>query len=293
MISSSWTLLKEAVLSFMNDEALSRGAAIAFFAVTSLGPILLIVVAIAGLIFGHDTAREAITGQIHSLMGQQSAELLQGAMDRAGEQSSGVWGTVLGVGTLIVTASGVFGEMQSALNKIWHAEPKGSTVSRLVRARAASLGLVATLGFLLIISLVISAVLTSFGDFLNTVLPFGKMIVAVLNTLISFGLLALLFGAIYKILPDRHLLWSDVVVGALITSLLFTIGKSLIGLYLGSSAVGSTYGAAGALIIVMLWTYYSSQIFLLGSELTKVYAERHGSRAGTHSRQEPQVPEPA
>jgi hypothetical protein len=138
MISSSWTLLKEAVLSFMDDEALSRGAAIAFFAVTSLGPILLIVVAIAGLIFGHDTAREAITGQIHSLMGQQSAELLQEAMDRAGEQSSGVWGTVLGVGTLIVTASGVFGEMQSALNKIWRADPKGSTVSRLVRARRES-----------------------------------------------------------------------------------------------------------------------------------------------------------
>jgi membrane protein len=282
MIKSGWALLKDAVLSFMEDEALSRGAAIAFFAVTSLGPLMLIVVAIAGLIFGHDAARAALTGQLHSLMGQQSAAMLQGVMDKAGQQSSGIWGTILGVGTLIVTASGVFGEMQSALNKIWHAEPKGSTVSRLVKARAASLGLVATLGFLLIVSLAVSAALTAFGDFLNALLPFGKVIVSVLNVVISFALLALLFGAIYKILPDRPLVWSDVVVGAVTTSLLFTIGKSLIGLYLGSSAVASSYGAAGALLLVMLWTYYSSQIFLLGSEFTKVYAEHHGSRVGTH-----------
>jgi membrane protein len=205
-------------------------------------------------------------------------------MDKAGEQSGGIWGTVLGVGTLFVTASGVFGEMQSALNTIWHAEPKGSTVSRLVRARAASLGLVASLGFLLIVSLVISALLTAFGGILNTVLPFGKVLLSVLNTGVSFALLALLFGAIYKILPDTHLLWSDVVVGALITSLLFTVGKSIIGLYLGSSAVASSYGAAGGLVLVMLWTYYSSQIFLLGAEFTKVYAQRQGSRSGNSPR---------
>jgi len=168
--------------------------------------------------------------------------------------------------------------MQSALNAIWKAEPKGTTVSRLIRARAASLGLVAALGFLLIVSLVVSAALTAFGNHLNSILPFGKLILTVLNVVVSLALISVLFAAIYKILPDRHLLWRDVVVGAVVTAVLFTLGKSLIGWYIGSSAVASSYGAAGALIILLLWVYYSVQIFLLGAEFTKVYANRHGSK---------------
>jgi membrane protein len=278
LIKSTWDVLKETVLSFIEDEALTRGAAMAFYAVTSLGPILLIVVAIAGLFFGQDAARNALTDEFQSLMGQQSAEMLQTVIKNAGQKSSGIIATIVGVVTLLITASGVFGEMQSALNTIWKAKPKGTTVSRLIRARAASLGLVGTLGFLLLISLVISAGLSALGDRLDAVLPFGKLILSALNFVISFGLIALLFAAIYKILPDKKLQWRDVIVGAMATSFLFTVGKSLIGWYLGSSAVASSYGAAGALIIVLLWTFYSSQIFLLGGEFTKVYAHHHGSQ---------------
>ncbi len=278
MINDIWILLKETILSFIEDNALSRGASMAFYAVTSLAPILLIIVAIAGLVFGEDAARNALSGQFQALMGQQSAELLQSAIQNAGKKSSGIFATLVGIVTLIVTASGVFGEMQSALNTIWKVNPQGTTVSRLIRARAASLGLVGALGFLLLVSLVASAGISALGDYVNEMLPFGTLILSVLNTVISFILIAVLFAAIYKILPDRKLEWGDVIIGALATSFLFTIGKSLIGWYLGTSAVASTYGAAGALIIILLWIYYSSQIFLLGAEFTQVYARHHGSR---------------
>ena len=276
-VEKAWVLLKETAVAFIDDNALSRGASMAFYAVTSLAPILLIIIAIAGLVFGEEAARNALAGQFQALMGQQSAELLQSAVQNAGKKSSGVLATIIGMVTLIATASGVFGEMQSALNTIWKVEPQGTTVSRLLRARAASLGLVAALGFLLLVSLVVSAAISALGDYVNTVLPFGKLILSILNTVISFTLIAVLFAAIYKILPDKRLEWGDVIIGAIATSLLFTIGKSLIGWYLGTSAVASTYGAAGALIIVLLWIYYSSQIFLLGAEFTRVYASHHGS----------------
>jgi len=277
MLKEVWTLLRETVTSFIDDNALSRGASMTFYAVTSLAPILLIVVAIAGLVFGEDAARNALAGQFEALIGKEGAALLQGAIENAGRKSSGILATIIGVVTLLVTASGVFGEMQSALNTIWKVTPQGTTVSRLIRARIASLGLVAALGFMLLVSLVVSATLAALGDYVNSYLPFGKIILFILSGIVSFALISILFAAIYKILPDKNLEWRDVIVGAIATSLLFTIGKSLIGLYLGSSAVASTYGAAAALMVVLLWTYYSSQIFLLGAEFTKVYANRHGS----------------
>ena len=235
-------------------------------------------IAIAGLVFGREAAQGAIIGQLSALMGQQTAEVLQGAVASASNKSSGIIATIIGAITLIVTASGVFGEMQTSLNAIWKAKPKGTTVSRLIRARAASLGLVAALGFMLIVSLVVSTGLTAFGNYLNSILPFGTVILSVLNSIVSMALLSLLFAAIYKVLPDRTLQWRDVIVGAVVTSILFTIGKSLIGWYIGSSAVASSFGAAGALIVLLLWVYYSAQIFLLGAEFTKVYANRHGSK---------------
>jgi len=280
MFSESWKMFKDTIFSFIDDEALSRGAAIAFYTVTSIAPVLLIVVAIAGLAFGRDAAQNAITEQLSGLMGQQTAEVIQSAVVSAAGKSSGILATIIGIVTLTATASGMFGEMQSALNAIWKAEPKGTTVSRLIRARAASLGLVAALGFLLIVSLVVSAALTMFGNHINSILPFGKLILTVLNVVVSLALISVLFAAIYKVLPDRHLEWRDVVVGAVVTAVLFSVGKSLIGWYIGSSAVASSYGAAGALIILLLWVYYSVQIFLLGAEFTKVYASRHGSKQG-------------
>ena len=280
IFAETWKVLRDTVSSFIDDEALSRGAAIAFYAGTSIAPVLLIVIAIAGLAFGHDAAQNAITMQLSGLMGQQTAEVLQTAVASASKKSSGIVATILGIVTLVATASGVFGEMQSALNAIWKAKPVGTTVSRLVQARAASLGLVAALGFLLIVSLVVSAALTAFSNYLDAVLPFGKLLLEGLNFLISLVLLSVLFAAIYKILPDRRLEWHDVAVGAVVTAVLFIIGKSLIGWYVGSSAVASSYGAAGALIVFLLWVYYSAQIFLLGAEFTKVYASRHGSKTG-------------
>jgi membrane protein len=278
MFSAVWKMLKDTVLGFINDEALSRGAAISFYTVTSIAPVLLIVIAIAGLAFGRDAAQNAITEQLSGLMGQQTAEVLQTAVASAASKSSGVVATIIGIITLMVTASGVFGEMQTALNVIWKAKPEGTTVSRLIRARAASLGLVAALGFLLMVSLVVSTVLTAFGNYLDSILPFGKVILTVLNVVVSLVLISFLFAAIYKVLPDRHLEWGDVVVGAIVTGVLFTIGKSLISWYIGSSAVASSFGAAGALIVLLLWVYYSAQIFLLGAEFTKVYANTHGSK---------------
>jgi len=280
MFSAAWKMLKDTVLAFINDEALSRGAAIAFYTVTSIAPVLLIVVAIAGLAFGRDAAQNAITEQLSGLMGRQTAEVLQTAVASAASKSSGVVATIIGIITLMVTASGVFGEMQTALNVIWKAKPEGTTVSRLIRARAASLGLVAALGFLLMVSLVVSTLLTAFGNYLNSILPFGQVILTGLNVVVSLVLISFLFAAIYKVLPDRDLEWGDVVVGAIVTGVLFTVGKSLISWYIGSSAVASSFGAAGALIVLLLWVYYSAQIFLLGAEFTKVYANSHGSKQG-------------
>jgi membrane protein len=277
MISAAWKLLVDTTLSFIDDEALSRGGAIAFYAITSLAPVLLIVIAIAGMVFGRDAAQDAISGQFSALMGKQAADVLQSVIASASTKSSSIVATIVGIAMLMATASGVFGEMQAALNTIWKTRSRETTLSRLIRARVTSLGLVAALGFLLVVSLVVSAGLTAFANYLDR-LPVGAMILSGVNFAVSWLLFALLFGAIYKVLPDRTLQWKDVIVGALMTSLLFNIGKALIGWYIGSSAVASSYGAAGGLIVLLLWVYYSAQIFLFGAEFTKIYANTHGSK---------------
>jgi membrane protein len=274
----TWEMAKAAVLSFIDDEALSRGAAIAFYIITSIAPVLLIVIAIAGLVFGDDAAQNSINTELGGLMGSQTAEFLQAAVAGAAKKSSGVLATIIGITTFIATASGVFGEMQAALNSIWKTKAHSTTMTRLIRARIVSLALVTTLGLLLIVSLTVSAGLTVFSNYLDTVFPNGKLILPLLNFVVSLILLAVLFAAVYKVLPDRHLQWRDVIIGAVVTSVLFTIGKSLIGWYIGSSAVASTYGAAGGFIVLLLWVYYSVQTFLLGAEFTKVYANRNGSK---------------
>lgn len=278
MLKRIWKLGWTTIVGFIDDGALSRGASIAFFTVTALAPVLLIVIAVAGLVFGRDAASNAIVDQLSGLMGRQSAELLQTAIAGAANKSTGVLASLVGIGTLIFTASGVFGEMQRSLNAIWKAEPTGATVSRLIRARAASLGLVVAIGFVMTVSLAISAALTALGDIINAYVPFGEQIMALVNAAISIALIAVLFAAIYKVLPDKRVAWRDVVVGAVVTSVLFNVGKSLIGWYIGSSAIASSYGAAGALIVVLLWIYYSALIFLLGAEFTKAYAATRGNR---------------
>jgi membrane protein len=270
-------IAQASVQGFIEDEALTRGGSIAFYTVTSIAPVLLIIVAIAGLVFGREAAMGAIVEQFGDLMGHDSAKLLQTAIVTAAKPSHSIIASIVGVVTLLITASGVFGEMQSALNVIWKAKPKTGPISHLVRARAASLGLVATLGFLLMISLVVSTALNALANYLDAILPFAHAFLLILNFIISYALLAVLFAAIYKVLPDRDLEWGDVIVGAMLTTLLLMIGKFLISFYLGSSGTASSYGAAGSLIIVLLWVYYSAQLFLLGAEFTKAYAGYHPS----------------
>ncbi|RWE07255.1 MAG: YihY/virulence factor BrkB family protein [Mesorhizobium sp.] len=271
-------LLTQSVAGYLDDNALSHGAAMAFYAATSLAPVLLIVVAIAGIVIGNDAAQLALSAEFAGVMGPQSADLLKATIETASHRGSSTLATVIGLIALLVTASGVFGEMQQSLNQIWKVKPNGVSLSRLVRARAASLGLVAALGFMLLVSLAASTAISALGEYINQRLPFGELIVSAINTAVSFVLIALLFAAIYKVLPDRRLKWRDVGVGSVVTALLFTVGKSLIGWYIGTSAIATSYGAAGALMVVLVWVYYSAQVFLFGAEITRAYSVRSGSR---------------
>jgi membrane protein len=196
----------------------------------------------------------------------------------ANNRESGILATVIGIATLLLTASGTFAEIQTSLNAIWKAAPSAN-LSDLFRARLLSLGLVVTLGFLMLVSLVVSAALAALGSYLDYLVPGGQILVAIAHFVLSLSLISALFAAIYKILPDKPISWRDVGVGAVATALLFVLGKSLIGFYIGSSGVASSYGAAGALLIILLWVYYSAQVFLLGAEFTKAYATAHGSHA--------------
>ena len=278
MLGTIWTMLKDTVSAYIDDECLSRGAAIAYFTVFSIAPLVVICVAMAGLVFGDEAASGAVSAQLSGLMGDQGAEAVEAMVESAGNKSSGIIATFVGIGTLLLTATGVLGELQSTLNKIWKTEePAG--VTGLLKARAVSLGLVAALGFLLLVSLVISAVISALGNYLSRVVPGAELLLQVVNFVVSFALVSALFAAVYKILPAKPIAWKDVLVGAVATAFLFTVGKTLIGLYIGSSSVATSYGAAGALVIVLLWVYYSSQIFLLGAEFTKVWATHRGSVA--------------
>lgn len=278
MIAGEWVLIKDTVSGFIEHENFTRGAAIAYYTIFSIAPLLIIVIAIASFVFGHDAAEGAIVGQLSGLVGTQSGEIVQSMIQSANRGMTGIFATIIGVGTLLLTATGVLTEIQSALNAIWKAAPSMGLLE-LVRARLLSLGLIVTLGFLMLVSLVVSAGVTAFGSYLSDLFPGAQLLVSLLNWTISFLLISLLFAATYKILPDKPIVWRDVGVGSAVTAILFTIGKSVISLYVGSTGVASSYGAAGALLIMLLWVYYSAQIFLLGAEYTRSYAERHGSHA--------------
>lgn len=277
LVGSSWTVLRTAISGFVDDNALSHSAATAFYAATSLAPVLLIVIAVAAFVVGGDAAEVAVSAQLSGLLGPQGAGLLKSILQGAQDTSSGVLAAGIALVTLLASASGVFGEMQTTLNQIWKVDPEPTSFSKLVRARAASLGLVAALGFLLLVSLVASAAISGLSEVINRYLPFGTFLVSAINTIISVALVAVLFAAIYKVLPDRSLTWRDVRFGAIVTAVLFTIGKSLIGWYLGTSAVSSSYGAAGSLIVLLLWVFYSSAIFFFGAEITRAFTTTWGT----------------
>jgi len=281
LLAHIWKLLKEGVAAFIGDEVQSRGAAIAFYAMAAFAPVLYIAAAIAGLVFGREAASNALSHRIGHLIGHDGEKILYTAIHNSqSESSSGFWANVIGVVALIVTASGVFSEMQSALNAIWKASPEGTPLWRLVRIRLVSVGLVLALGFLLLVSLAVTAAVEAMGERIRNYFLFSGAMVWSLNIAISFVLMSLLFAAIFKILPDKDLEWRDVIAGAVGTSALFIAGEYLIGAYLGSSTVGAAYGPAAGILVLLMWIYYTTQIFLLGAEFTKVYSQHHGSQAG-------------
>jgi membrane protein len=274
-----WKLLSATFTKWTEDHAQRLGAALAFYTVFSLAPILLIVIAMAGLVFGQEAAEGQIIGQIQDLVGDESAKAIQGMLAYARRPSTSLIATGVALVTLLFGATSVFAQVQDALNVIWGVETKsGRGIIQIIKDRFISFVAVLGSGFLLLVSLVLSAALAAVGHTVESLLPAPELILQAINFLLSFVVITLLFAMIYKLIPDVLNNWQDVWVGAGMTSLLFTIGKSVIGLYLGKSEVGLAYGAAGSLIVVLLWVYYASQIFLFGAEFTAVYAAFRGSQ---------------
>nr|WP_255435142.1 YihY/virulence factor BrkB family protein [Rhodoferax sp. BLA1] len=273
-------MLTQTAQSWLADYALSMGAALAYYTLFSLAPLLLIVISVAGLVFGEDAARGEIAHQLSSLMGDAGAKAVQDLLASVDKPLEGSLATVLGLLMLFVGATSVFGELQDALDRIWRvaAQQPSSGWLALVRARLLSFGMILAIGFLLMVSLVTSAVLGVMGNWLQPVFGGWLVLAAVVNALGSFLLVAAMFALIYKVMPRARVQWRDVWTGALFTATLFTFGKFLIGLYIGRSGVISGFGAAGSLVVVLLWVYYSAQIFLIGAEFTWVYANAYGSR---------------
>lgn len=274
-----WALLKATVEGFIDDDAWSRGASIAYYTLFSLAPVLLVVIAVAGAVFGLEAAQGAIVAQLSGLMGRKTAEALQAMIESASRPREGLWASLVGLAVIMVAATGVFGEVQSALNAIWKAKPRSSTLSRLLRARLVSLGLVLTFGFVLLVSLALSAALQAFAKYLAGVFPAQELALRVADFVISIGLMWAMFAAMYKVLPDTPVAWRDVAIGSLVATCLFEGGKYLIALYIGQSDIASSFGAAGALIVLLLWIFYSAQIFLLGAEFTRAFAMIFGSHS--------------
>jgi len=281
MLSDSWRLLRTAAEGWWNDRAMSLGAAIAFFTVFSLAPMLLAAIAVAGLAFGREAAQGAIVTEFGGLVGEGTASTIEGMVASASNVRSGIVGTATGLVTFLILVTGAVIELQDDLNIIWKVPPKSYGFGEFVRVRLLSIAMVLGFGFLLLVSLVVDAGLTAVGSFLEAGFSGAAVILQILNSAASFAIAVLLFAMIFKILPDVDLTWRDVAAGAVMTAALFTAGKSLIGWYLGSSNVASTYGAAASLVTILLWIYYSSLILLFGAEFTKAFAESRGSHAGT------------
>jgi membrane protein len=278
-LNNVWPLLKETFSQWNNDRAPRLGAALAYYTVFSLVPLLVIIIALVGLVFGHEAAQSYILQQLAALLGEQSTEAIQEMVRRASEPASGLIAGLVAFITLAVGASGLFAELQDSLNTIWGVQRKESLgIWGLLKDRFVSLLAVMGTGFLLLVSLVVSAGLAAFGKWFGGWLPVSEFILQVLNILVSIVVITSLFAMMFKLLPDATVAWKDVWIGAFLTAGLFTLGKFAIGLYLGKSDIGSSYGAAASMVILLIWVYYSAQIFLLGAEFTQVYANTYGSQ---------------
>lgn len=273
-------LLKATFASWLNDYAPSMGAALAYYTMFSIAPLLLIVISLAGLIFGADAVRGEIVGQLSGLMGRSGAQAIEGLLQSVSQPSKSIPATLFGVLLLLIGATTVFAELQDALDRIWRVpqHAKSSGLKGLLRTRLLSFGMILGIGFLLMISLVFSAALAALGRWWSPLFAGWEVLANVVDVVLGFGMTTAVFALIYKLMPRVNVGWHDVVIGALVTAFLFTIGKQLIGLYIGTSGVTSAFGAAGSLVVVLVWVYYSAQIFLLGAEFTWAYAHAWGSR---------------
>lgn len=275
-----WLVLKQAFVGWWGDNVPRMGAALAYYTLFSLAPILIVAIAVAGLAFGQEAVRGQIVGQIEGLVGLQGAETVQAMLEGAARPSSSIPATIIGVITFFLGATGAFLELQTDLDAIWRVKPKQSEsfLKALLKQRLISFGLVLGFAFLLLTSLVVSAALAALHTYMGNAFPGVTVLWEALNVVVSLAVITALFAMIYKVLPDVKLAWRDVWVGGLVTAGLFTLGKLVIGLYIGTSAFSSTYGAAGSVIVVLVWVYYSAQIILLGAEFTREYVKRFGRK---------------
>ncbi len=278
-LKSSFALVRQAASEWIDQGISRQGAALAFYTFFAIAPLFVIVLAIAGFWFGEEAARRELFSQVSGLVGSDGGEAIQALVSAAHKPEAGAWATAIAVATLFVGATGVFVQLQDALNSIWGVRRKpGRGVRDFIRDRLLSFALILGIGFLLLVSLVLSAGLSALDKFMVGLLPAQETLLQGINFVISFGIITLLFAMIFKVLPDVKIAWRDVWIGAIITALLFNLGKSLLGLYLGRSSVTSAYGAAGSLVIVLLWVYYSAQILFFGAKFTQIYSTRHGSQ---------------
>ncbi len=286
-----WHITKRALAGWWNDNVPRLGASLSYYTLFAMAPVIIIAIGIAGLFFGPEAVRGEIVGQIRDLMGEQGARAVQSMLEGASRPSDSRVATAVGLFTFFIGATGAFLELQTALNGIWRVKPKedGKWWKELVVQRLISFGLVIAVGFLLLVSLVVSAGLTALNRYLGAAFPGLTEVWNAGNLLVSFGVVTLLFAMVYRVLPDVKLLWRDVWLGAVVTAGLFTVGKTLIGLYLGTSGIASTYGAAGSVVVLLVWVYYSAQIVLFGAEFTRAWVEWDGSRPKpmAHAKKDP------
>lgn len=272
-----WKLLKQTASEFSDDNASRIGAALAYYTVFSIAPIVVVAVSVAGFVFGEEAARGQLSAQLDSLLGAQAADMVETMVENTDKSGGGVFATVAGLVTLLLGASSVFVQLRGALNAMWDVKPQKTGIVAAILTQALSFAMVVSLGFLLMVSLVVSALLSGLSGWIETWLDIPGAALQVVNQGISLVVITVLFAMVYKFLPATKIAWGDVFVGALATAVLFTLGKFAIGQYLGHSSVASTYGAAGSLVVLLVWVYYSAQLILFGAEFTQVYARHSGS----------------
>ena len=275
----AFDLLKQTFQEWNEDKAPRLGAALAYYTVFSIAPLLVILIAIAGMFFGAEAARGQISTQIDQVVGSQAAQFIEQMIESARKPSDSIFATVVGLGTLILGAMGVFGQLQDALNTIWEVQPKpGQGFFQTVKARLTPFMMVIGVAFLLLSSLAVSALIAAIGTWMKSWLPLPAMVLQTINLLIGFVIITLMFALIFKVLPDVQIQWHDVWIGAAMTTVLFMLGQLGLGWYVGKISAGSTYGAAGSLVAVLMWVYWTSQILFFGAEFTQVYANKFGSK---------------